>query len=115
MAFKVVVYRQNTNTDKFFLQNLHKVKEVLRLVVAYIIYFVRRNRQTIFSVLAFWGFHHDTHYTLYDVIYIRKIALTITIVEDLYCLTLQQFVSKIKVCHVGTTGRTVNGKKAKTR
>ena len=37
VCFKVVIFRQNTCTDQFFLQNLYEVQQIFRVLVADVI------------------------------------------------------------------------------
>ena len=49
VGFKIVVFRKNSGMNQFLLQDLHKIEQVLGLVIAYIIYGIGRNGQTILT------------------------------------------------------------------
>ena len=50
----------------------------------------------------------------YNIVYICKISAAVAIVEDLNGVTLQQLVRKPKICHVRTSGRTIDGKETQS-
>lgn len=56
---------------------------------------------------------HHAHNALYDVVDVGEVTLAVAVIEDLNILVAHQFVGEAEVCHVGTAGRTVDGKKAK--
>lgn len=43
---------------------------------------------------------HHTNDAFDDIVNVRKITLAITIVENLYRLTFNQFIGETKICHV---------------
>ena len=100
---------------QFFLKNSDEVEEILGRIVADIIHLVGRNRKTVFSVLFLWGMLHDADDSLYNVIDKGEVALAIAVIEDLDGLAFDQFVSKTKVGHVGTTCRTIDSEEAEAR
>ena len=96
------------------MQYLYKIEEVFWLVIADVIYLVWRDWESVVTVLAFWGFLHDAHNALHDVIDIGEVAFTVAVVEYLDGLALDEFVGKAEICHVGTTSRTIDGEEAQT-
>lgn len=77
--------------------NLYKIQKILWVLVADVINCIRRNRKTIFAIFALRRNLHYMNNTFDNIIPISKVALTITVVEDLNCFAFQQFVSKAKV------------------
>ena len=114
MCFKVVVFGKYPCTDKLFLQDGYKFKEVFRMTVADVIYLVRRYWQTIFTILLFRCMLHNTNNTFYYIIHIGEVAFAIAVVEDLDSFTFHKFIGETEICHIGTASRTVNGKETQT-
>ena len=56
-------------------------------------------------------YHQDA---LNNIINICKISLTITIVKYLNRITAQKFIGKTEICHIRSSSRTINCKKAQT-
>lgn len=115
MGLKVVVFRQYSCTYKLFLENGDEVEEILGGVVADVIHLVRRNRQTVFSILLLGDMLHNADHSFHNVIDISKIAHAVTVVEDFDGLALDQFIGETKIGHVGTACWTIDGKKAEAR
>ena len=113
VGLEVVVLGQHAGTDQLFLQDGHEVKEIFGGVVTNIIYFIRRNWQTIFAILLFWCVLHDTDYTFYDVVNECEVTFTVAIVENLDGFAFHQFVCKTEVRHIWATGRTIDCEEAK--
>ena len=114
VRLEVEVCRENTSTNQFLLQDVHEVQQVFWLTTTDVIDGIRWDGQTIVTLLALWSTLHYTIYTLHDVIHIGKVSTTITVVENLDGLTLQQLVGESEVRHIGTTGRTIDRKEAQT-
>lgn len=114
MGLEIVVGRQDAGTDELLLENRHKIQKILRGVVADVIYLVRRNWKSVFSVLLLRGMSHDTHYTFHDVIDIGKVAFAVSVVEDLDGLAFTEFVGEAEIRHVGTAGRTIDREETET-
>lgn len=112
MRFKVIIFREYSSTDKFFLQDGHEVKEVFGRVVADVIYFVWGDGQSVLAVLLFWGVLHDTDHSFHDVIDIGEVALAVAIIENLDGVAFYQLVGEAEVSHVGTTGGAIDSKEA---
>ena len=53
VSLEIVIGREHSRPDQFFLERGDIVQKVLRLTAADVIYRVRRNRQAVFSVLLF--------------------------------------------------------------
>lgn len=110
MGFKVIIFWENSCTDELFLKDGDEVEEILWGIVTYVIYFVRRNRKTILTILLLWGVLHDTDHSFHDVIDIGEVALAVAIVEYLDGVAFHQLVGEAKVCHIWTASRTINCK-----
>lgn len=115
MGLKVVVFGKDACTHQFFLKNSDEVKEVLGGVVTDIVHLVGRNGKTVLAVLFLWGMLHDADDSLYNVIDKGEVAHAVAVIEDLDGLAFDQFVSKTKVGHVGTTCRTIDSEEAEAR
>ena len=103
MGFKVVVLRKDSCTDEFFLKDGYEVDEVLGGVVAYVIYFIRWDWESVFALLLLRCVLHDAHYAFHNVIDVGEVTLAVTVVENLDGFAFNKFVGKTEVCHVGTT------------
>ena len=114
VGLEIVVFGEHACTDKLFLEDGDEVEQVLGTVVADVIYFIRRDGKTVFSVFLFRGVLHHTDDSFDDVINVGEVALAVAVVEDLDGVALHQLVGKAKVGHVGTTGRTIDGEETET-
>lgn len=114
MRLKVVVFGQHTSAHQFFLENSDEVEEILGGVIADVIHLIGRNGKSVLAVLFLGGMLHNADHSFHNVIDISKIALAVTVVENLDGLTLDQFVGEAKVGHVGTTCRAIDGKETQT-
>ena len=115
MRLEVEVCRQHTGTHQFLLQDLHEVQQTLWLTATYIIHSVGWHRQAVLTFLAFRSPLHHTDHSLHDVVDIGEVPATVSVVEDLDGLALQQFVRKAEVRHIRSAGRTVHGEEAQSR
>lgn len=115
VGFEVVVLGKDAGTDEFLLQDGDEIQQILGLVVTYIIYGIGWDGETVFAGLLHRGFLHDTDNALDNVVDVGEVALAVAVVEDLYLLTLDEFVGEAEVGHVGTTARTVDGEKTEAR
>ena len=95
-----------------FLENSYEVKQVLGSRVTDVIYLVWRYWETVFSCCLFRGVLHHTNDSLNDVINVCEVAFAVSIVKDLNSLALTKFVGESEICHIGTTGRTIDGEEA---
>lgn len=114
MGFKVIIFWENSCTDELFLKDGDEVEEILWGIVTYVIYFVRRNRKTILTILLLWSVLHNTDYTFYDVIDIGEVTLAVAVVENLYGFAFHKFVGETEVCHVRATDWTIDGEETET-
>ena len=115
MSLEIEIFRQHTSPHQFLLQNLHKIQKVLRLTTADVIDGIRRNRETVFALLARRGTLHHAHNALHDVIDISKVSATVSIVKDLDGFALQKLVGKAEVGHVGATCGPIDGEETQPR
>lgn len=113
MCLKVVVGRQHLSSDQLFLQYCYEVKEVLGVAVAYVIQFVWWHRQAVVTHRLLGSMSYHSCHALYNVVNIRKVAQAITVIEDLDCLSVAQFVGETEICHVGASCGAVDGEEAK--
>ena len=114
MCFKIIIFRQNTSTNQFFLQNLYKVQQIFRVLVADVINCIRRNGQTIFTIFTFRRTLHHTDNALDNIIHISKVTLAVTVVENLNRFAFQQLVSKAEVRHIRATSRAIYCEESQT-
>ena len=114
VSFEVVIGREHLCTDEFFLQNCHEVQQVFGVVVADVIDFVRRERETIFAVLFFGSMLHHADYTFNDIIDVSEVTLAFAVVENLDGLACFKLVREAEVGHVRAARRTIDGKEAKS-
>ena len=82
------------------------------MVVADVVDFVGRQRESVFAVLLFGGVLHDADDAFDDVIDVGKVAFAFAVVEYLDGLAGFKLVGEAEVGHVGATGGTVDGKEA---
>ena len=109
MRLKVVIFGEHPSSNKLFLENGHKIKEVFGGVVADVIHFIRRNGQAVVAVALFGSVLHHTHHAFHNIVNVSEIALAVTVVENLDGFAFHQFVGEAEVCHIGATSRTING------
>ena len=83
MGIKVIVLRQDTSSQEFFLQDVHEVQEVLGLTATYVIHGIGRQGQTVFARLLGRGFLHHAVNALHNVINIGKVVAAVVVVVDL--------------------------------
>lgn len=114
MGFEIVIYRKHSGADKLFLQNRHEVKQILRMIVADVVDFVRRYRKSVLAVDAFGGMLHHAHHSLNNVVDIGEVPLAVAVVEDLDLFSLDQLVCESEIRHVGTSARSVDGEEAQS-
>ena len=86
--------------------------KILGLIITDIIYFIWRYRESIGSIALFRGVLHHSNYPFHDIINESKIALAVAVIENLYGIALYEFIGKAEICHIGTSRRTIYGKKA---
>lgn len=109
---EIVVGWQYAGAEEFLLEDIDEFQKVLRVAVTYIIYLVRRNRETVLAVLLLRGMLHDTDHALDDVVHEGEIAFAVAVVEDFYGVAVDKLVREAEICHVGTSGRTIDREKS---
>ena len=114
MGFEDIVCGQHAGADQFFLEDGHEVEQVLGLVVADVVDFVRGNGQVVFARALLGRMAHHAHHALYNIINVGEVALTVSVIEDFYRIPLYQFVGETEVSHIGSAGRAIDGEEAKT-
>ena len=115
MGFEVIVLGEHAGSDKFLLEDIDKVQQVLGLAAADVVDGIRRDGKSVFAGLLFRGFAHHPDDAFHDVIDIGEIPSAVAVVVDLDGLTFQQFVRESEIGHVRTPCRAVDGKEAETR
>ena len=108
------VFREHSRTNKFLLQDLHEVEQVLGTVVTYIIYLIGRDGKAVLAILLLWSMMHDTDNTFYNVVNKSEVTLAVAIIKNLDSLAFNKLVGETEVCHVRTTSRTVNSEEAQS-
>ena len=83
VGLEIVVFGEDSCTDEFLLKDGNEVEQVLWTVVTDVIYFIRRDGKTVFSVFFFRGMLHHTDDAFHDVIDVGEVALAVAIVEYL--------------------------------
>ena len=106
---KVIILRQHSCAKQLLLQDVHKIQQIFGLAATYVIYRVRGYRKSILARLLGGCLGHDSHNSLYNVIHVGEVAVTVAVVVYLYGLTFQEFVGESKVCHIGPTGGAIDG------
>ncbi len=114
MILEIVIFRQNLCMNQLLAQNLYEVQQVLRVLIADVVNCIRRNWQTILTILLVRSLHHHTDNSLDNVIHISKVTLAVAIVEDFDGFALHQLVGKAEVGHVRTASRTIHCEEAQT-
>lgn len=114
VRLEVIILRKHSRADKLLLKDRHEVKQILGMVVADIINFIRGYRESVLAVGAFGGMLHHAHHSLHNVVDIGKVPLAIAVVEDLYRFSFNQLVGESEIGHVGTSARAVYGEEAQS-
>lgn len=109
VCFEVVVGGEYSGGNKFFLEYLYEVEEVLGIVVADIVDGIGRDGKSVFAGLAFGSSVHYADYAFDDVVNIGEVAFAVAVVENLDGFAFDEFVGEAEVGHIGTPGRTVYG------
>ena len=112
MRLKVIVLGQDADTDELFLQDVHKVQQVLWLAATNVIHGIGRHGQAVVARLALGGALHHADDAFHDVIDIGEVAAAVAVVVDLYGLSAEQAVGEAKVGHVGPSGGAISVKSA---
>lgn len=109
MGLEVIVGGEDSGADKLLLKDRHEVKQVLGMVVADVVYFVRRYREAVLAIGTFGGVLHHAYHSLHNVIDIGEVPLAVAEVEDLDLFSLHQLVGESEIRHVGASARAVDG------
>ena len=112
MTLKIIVSRKDSSCQQLVLEYLDKVQEILGRVVANVVHLIRWYWQTVFACCLFWCMLHDANYSLDNVINVCEVTLAVAVVEDLDRLAFTKIVGEAEICHVRTTGRTIDGEEA---
>ena len=84
------------------------------MAVAYVIYLIRWQGQSVLAYLALrWCLHHAL-YAFYDIVYVGEVSLAVAVVKDFNGFSCQQLVGEAKVGHVRTACRTIYGEEAQS-
>lgn len=110
VRLEVVVLREYSRTNKLLLKDSHEIKQVLGMVVADVVDFVRRYRKSVLAIGTFRGMLHDAYHSLDNIFDIGEVPLAVAVVEDLDLLSLDKLVGESEIGHVGTPAGTVDGK-----
>ena len=64
------------------------------MVVAYVIYFVRRDRQAVLACQPFGSVSHHSCHTFHNVIYVGEVPLAVPVIEDPDGIAFHQFIGE---------------------
>ena len=109
VGVEVVVGREDTGTEEFFLEDGDEIEKVLGVGVADVIDSIRWNGESVLTGLFLGGVLHHSAYSFHDVIDVGEVTLTVAVVEDLDDIALHEFIGETEVGHVGTASRTIDG------
>lgn len=115
VGLEVIVGGEYSRADKLLLKDRNEVKQVLWMVVADVVDFVGRYRESVLSVGTFGCMLHHAHHSLHNIVDVCEITLAVAVVEDLDLLSIYQFVGESEICHVGTSARAVDCEKPQAR
>ena len=82
------------------------------MAVADVIERVGRNGKAIRARFPLRRPAHDAEHALDDIVDVRKVALAVSVVENLNCLAGAELVGEAEIGHVRPAGGAVDGKKA---
>ena len=92
--------------------NPDEIQQVLGLAVADVIERVGWNRKTIRAGFPLRRPAHDAEHTLDDIVDVRKVALAVSVVENLDRLAGAELVGEAEIGHIRSAGGAIDGKKA---
>ena len=115
MDLKVVVLGQNAGSQEFFLEDVHKIQQVLRLTATNVVDLVGRDGQAIFAFFAFGSFVHNTYDSLNDIIYVCKVSTAVAVIIDLDGLSFEQLIGEAEVGHIRAPGRAIDREESEAR
>ena len=112
MRREIIILRQNPGAHQLFRQNPGEIQQVLGLAVADVIERVGRNGKAIRARFPLRRPAHDAEHTLDDIVDVRKVALAVSVVENLDRLAGAELVGEAEIGHIRSAGGAVDGKKA---
>jgi len=115
VRLEVVIGGEHLRTDEFLLEDCHEVEQVFRVVIADVVDLVRRERESVFTILLFGSVLHHAHYAFDNVIDKSEVALALAVVENLDGLARLELVGEAEVCHVRAASGAVDRKEAQPR
>ena len=98
---------------QLMMQYIHEIKQIFRPALAYVVQFVRRDRQSVNACFPLGSPVHHQHDPFHYIIYVCKVPHALAEIENLDFLPCQKLVRKAEICHVRTSCRTIDCKKAK--
>lgn len=115
VGLEIVVGGQDAGGDEFFLKDTDEVEKVLGVAIADVVDGVWRYGKSVVAGGAGGGFLHHADYAFDDVVDIGEVAAAVAVVENFYGVAAQELVGESEVCHVGASGRSVDGEKPQAR
>lgn len=115
MRLEVIRRGQHASTNELLLEDVHKVKKILRMAVADVVQRIRRHGETVLPLLAFGCSLHHTDHPLHDIVHIREVAFAVAVVEDPDLFTLDELVCKTEIRHIRATCGAIHREEAQTR
>ena len=112
MRGKIIILRQNPGAHQLFRQNPDEIQQVLGLAVSDVIERVGRNGKAIRARFPLRRPAHDAEHALDDIVDVRKVALAVSVVENLNRLAGAELVGEAEIGHIRSAGGAVDGKKA---
>ena len=92
--------------------NPDEIQQVLGLAVSDVIERVGRNGKAIRARFPLRRPAHDAEHALDDIVDVRKVALAVSVVENLNCFAGAELVGEAEIGHIRSAGGAVDGKKA---
>ncbi len=115
MRLEVVIGGEHLRTDEFLLEDCHEVQQVFGVVVADVVDLVRREWESVFTILLFGSVLHHSHDAFDNVIDKSEVALALAVVENLDGLARLELVGETEVCHVRAASWAVDRKETQPR
>ncbi len=108
VGLEVVVLGQDTSSQEFFLEDVYKVQQILRLTATDVVDLVGRDGQAVFAGLLGRSFLHHSYNALNNVVHVREVPAAVAVVVNLDGLALEQLVGEPEVRHIRAAGRTID-------
>ena len=115
MRLKVIRRGQHACTNELLLEDVHKVKKILRMAVADVIQRIRRHGETVLPLLAFGRSLHHANDPLHDVIHIGEVAFAVAVVEDPDLFALHELIRKTEIRHIRAPCGAIHREEAQSR